>query len=197
MLRTLPPEFYSLSLEEKLNVAHTYLDQGRVRMGWLMLREAVLNDRWGALSVCDNLVDKCAHSSHVYLRRGRVLVCLELFEQAVEDFSRCIALDPRNLPAYNNRGNAHHRLGQYEKSIQDYSRVIEMDSEFVTAYINRGLTYSAMGKTARAMRDFTRAIEIDPSNAKAYWNRGLIYKELGERKKAMEDKRMAQKCCSY
>ena len=41
------------------------------------------------------------------------------YEEAIEDYSKAIDLDPNHSNAYNNRGVVKHKLGNYEKAIED------------------------------------------------------------------------------
>ena len=48
---------------------------------------------------------------------------LERFEEAVEDYSRVIELDPTNSHAYHNRGISYDKIGLVDLAIADFTKV--------------------------------------------------------------------------
>ncbi len=86
----------------------------------------------------------------------------EHMEQAVEDYTRALELDPQYTRAYNNRGNARASLGEEEKALQDYDTALEMDPELSLAYFNRGLLHYRVGDYQQAIADLERYLELVP-----------------------------------
>lgn len=106
--------------------------------------------------------------------------------KAVKYYSKAIELDPEDIDAYNNRGNAYRALNKFEKAITDYSKVIELDSENVDAYNNRGISYHDLKKFKEAIRDYNKAIELEPSSVVSYANLLECYINMDEYGKALE-----------
>ena len=52
------------------------------------------------------------------------------YDEAIEECTKAIQLDPTFTTAYNFRGDTYFYLGQYEYAIKDYSKVIELDPDF-------------------------------------------------------------------
>jgi len=71
-----------------------------------------------------------------------------------------IALNPRLLEAYYNRGIAYRGLGKYDLAIQDYNWVLSQKPSDTNAYISRGIAY-----LNKAMADFKYACEQGDQNA--------------------------------
>jgi len=69
--------------------------------------------------------------------------------RAITDYTRAIELDPRNVLAYNNRGNAYLPLGKLEEAIRDYNRAIEIDPGTAAIYLNRGFAMLLKGNRWR------------------------------------------------
>lgn len=108
-------------------------------------------------------------------------------EDAIQEYTKAIEIDPRSAAAYNNRGNVYGDLEQYEKAIEDYNKAIELEPDDALAYNNRGIIYDDLEQYEKALEDYNKAIELDPGYADAYSNRGVTYKKLKQYEKAISD----------
>ena len=109
------------------------------------------------------------------------------YEEAVKHYTQATRLNPDNVNAYYNRGNAHSNLRDYKSAFDDYTHAIEHKPDFADAYNNRGMVYFRQGELKRALDDYTHAIEIDPNLGNAYCNRGEIWLHLEEWETAKSD----------
>jgi len=123
----------------------------------------------------------------VFYTRGYAYAELNKYEQAIEDFSKAIELNPALAVAYYDRGNAYADLNKYERAIKDYEKAIELNPDFAEAYNNRGNAYMELNKYEQAIKDYDKAIELNPNEAVAYYNRGVAYANLNEHERAIED----------
>ena len=101
------------------------------------------------------------------------------WQYKIDNYTKCLRIDPDYASAYYNRGIAYDNIGNYEDAIADYTRAIRIDPDDASAYYNRGNTYYKLGNYEDAIADFTRAIRIDPDDANAYWARGYTKKIAG------------------
>jgi len=85
------------------------------------------------------------------------------YRQALDDFNKAIALNPRDAYGYYNRGLTYEKLGLYSPAIADFTRAILLKSDDINAYNNRGIVYARMGQLDRAVGDFSTAIAIKAS----------------------------------
>jgi tetratricopeptide (TPR) repeat protein len=83
-------------------------------------------------------------------------------EQALEDFTRAIKIDPQRADGYLGRANTLNTLGRYEASLDDYHKAIEIDPTLANAYVNRGSAYSHLGQYEKAIADYEKGLELDP-----------------------------------
>lgn len=111
----------------------------------------------------------------VYGNRGWCYTKKELDDQAIQDFTRSIQLDPRPVYSVLNRGLAYHRKGEFEKALVDYGTTLSKDPNVTDAYQNRGWIFFDQGEWARAIADFTEAIRCNPFNAQLLVDRGMAY----------------------
>lgn len=107
--------------------------------------------------------------------------------RTMADYDRAIELDPVNVAAYCELGDAYAEIGIYGQAIADYSKAIELDPGHALAYLNRAYAYGEIGEYSKAITDYSKAIELNPSDAQAYYNRGLDYHNKGEASKAVSD----------
>jgi len=63
------------------------------------------------------------------------------YEQAIEDYSRAIGLDPGFAEAYFNRGVSKYELGLYGASIEDLTQAIDLNPLDDNYYGRRSLAY--------------------------------------------------------
>ena len=109
------------------------------------------------------------------------------FEEAIDEYTKAIELDPNYAMAYSNRAAAYLYKGQYDLVMADCNKAIELDPELAMAYNNRGAAYATKGELDQAIADFDKAIELAPELAMAYNNRGAAYATKGELDKAIAD----------
>jgi len=111
-------------------------------------------------------------------------------EQAIQDFTEAIELDPDYALAYFKRAVAFRILGDYEQAIADYDQAIRIDPKESNAYNNRGWCYFNLGDYEQAIADYSHAIEVDPNNSHftaPYNNRGWVYYLQAHYDQALDD----------
>ncbi len=114
-------------------------------------------------------------------------------QEAVQYYSRVLALDADHLNAYLQRGFCNSILKDYKAAVKDFSAVIQRKSDHLWAYTSRGSAYNKLGRHAEAMSDFDRVIALDPRNEEAYNNRGWAKKAMGDAKGACKDWKESKK----
>jgi tetratricopeptide (TPR) repeat protein len=113
-------------------------------------------------------------------------------QQAKEDCSKALSVNPNNAQAYLFRGLAAYRMGLFEEAIADYNQVIKAKPYQMEAYYNRGLVYTALGDNLTAIEDFNQAlgkIDLNQSQqlATIYNDRGIAYLNLKNLEQAIRD----------
>ena len=131
----------------------------------------------------------CARS---YFQRGNAYLDSGQFNEAIQDYSDAIDLDPSDPVLYNNRGIALRYMERFESAIEDYDRALSIDPRYRDALTNRGIAYADMGDLELAIQDFDRAIVLDPEFWFAYSQRGLARWGLGLRAEAEADYAMVR-----
>jgi tetratricopeptide (TPR) repeat protein len=109
------------------------------------------------------------------------------YPAAIEKYSACLKILPKDANIFFDRGLAYQYSGQYSKAIADYSRAIELDPQMDDAFYNRAVAHHQLGEFGPAIQDYSKAIELDDDEAVFYWNRGVAFSDLGEYREATSD----------
>ncbi|MDI6737566.1 MAG: tetratricopeptide repeat protein [Nanoarchaeota archaeon] len=108
-------------------------------------------------------------------------------EEAIEDYTKALEINPKHAGALNNRGVVRYKQGRLEEAIEDYTKALEINPKYAGALNNRGSAKYSQGRLEEAIKDYTKALEINPRQADALYNRSIARKELGDIKGAEED----------
>jgi tetratricopeptide (TPR) repeat protein len=123
-----------------------------------------------------------------YYGRGLLLTTRKrAYVRAVADFDRVLTLEPNNIAALIQRGDAYSQLGDVGHALADLNRAIQLDPEYAKAFVVRGLIQYRRGDKRLALADFQRALRVDPNNTDALRNRGALYAGTGQPDLAIRD----------
>ena len=92
-----------------------------------------------------------------FYEKGKQIASVENADQAIDNYSKAIKINPKFAKAYNNRGVAYIWKKKYYLAIADFSKAIELDPKNGKAYNNRAIVYSYQGETGRALEDLKKA----------------------------------------
>jgi len=87
------------------------------------------------------------------------------FADAIREFTRAIALQPRVPEFYYDRGSAYRETGSPDAAIADFSAALSLKPGFASALNDRGLAYVQKGTYRLAIEDFSSALAINPNDA--------------------------------
>ncbi len=68
-------------------------------------------------------------SVQYYLKSGGNFYDTEKYNEACKEYQKIIEINPDNVEAYNNWGEALVKLWEYDKAIEKYLRAIEIDPD--------------------------------------------------------------------
>lgn len=122
-----------------------------------------------------------------YVRRGDRAYADGLYETAVAELSKAIALDANNEYAYFSRGLVYDDLENYEEALADFGKAIELNPHSSVNYERRAMIYKHLSAYQQALADFDTAIALNAEDADLYTGRGDVYKALGQFDKALSD----------
>ncbi|HLH88057.1 MAG TPA: tetratricopeptide repeat protein [Xanthobacteraceae bacterium] len=150
----------------------------------------------GCTRIIDDIGEGAKMRSIALVGRGLAYDAKGDRERAGQDFTAAIALDPKNVLAYNDRAILWREKGDPDRAIVDFTRAIEIEalphsdlpgSGHVNIYANRGLAWQAKGDLDRALADFDAAIKLDPADASLHEIRASILMERHQDARALPD----------
>lgn len=94
------------------------------------------------------------------LTQGQTKFAKSDYQGAIEDYTKVIKIDSKNLDAYIGRGNARSYLKNYKAAIEDYTRVINLEPEYADVYMNRAVISCKLGDKQRAIKDYQKAANL-------------------------------------
>jgi tetratricopeptide (TPR) repeat protein len=122
-----------------------------------------------------------------HLFRGFAAFNRYRIDEAIQELSRAVELDPGYPPAYSHRADAYRDKGQVKEALADYGRALAIDPKYSVAYLNRANLYAGKSEFDQAVADYTRVLQIESRNILAYYSRGNAYARQGRHEEAIAD----------
>jgi tetratricopeptide (TPR) repeat protein len=122
---------------------------------------------------------------------GRALHNLNRSVEAIAEFDRVIALDPKAPLAWFHRGMVRQTLGELDAAIADLSEEIQRNPSYPPSYLVRGRAYFSQARFSEALADLELAVAKMPDNAPAIFTRGRCNQQIGRETEAEADFRRA------
>lgn len=122
-----------------------------------------------------------------YAMRGDSKRLLGKYDEAVNDYSRAIELEPRVQTFYYRRGWVNEDfLKNYNAVLRDYNKAIEIDKDYVFNYIHRGRFYkNRLNDIQKANADFEMILKLDTAVIDEGNCRQYALQELGRETEAI------------
>ena len=188
MSQRLDLEYYNAYIQ----LAMLYLDLDRPDDAEKILSESVKK------------AEKKSHAS--YFMRGNIYACKylalddrpetkdkakEYLTLAIEDYNKCLSLDPNFYKAWYNMASLH-KSENPEKAEECYTKCIEISEGFYFAIHSRALLYkNVLLQKEKAIIDFTQCITLDPLNTTCHILRANTYLDMNNLQSAEMDFKQA------
>lgn len=88
-----------------------------------------------------------------HLVRGVKMGNAEDYDRALGEFDQVIAMDPKCIDAYYNRGIIHKRRSEWLKAKEEFDQALAIDPQFVDALYERASVHRALGYYSEAIAD--------------------------------------------
>jgi serine/threonine protein kinase/Flp pilus assembly protein TadD len=103
-------------------------------------------------------------------------------------YTAVIALQPKALAGYFNRGMCRYQQRNYEDARDDFTAALRLRPNLAAASINRALAQQALGEFKQAEADATAAIDAGLDDPRAYFVRALIRDALRDESGSATDR---------
>lgn len=133
-----------------------------------------------------------------YYNQGNASYKLGDYEEAINNFTKALRLNPNDANAFLNRGNARYEAAQhsgdpdkeYKSAIADFNQAIRLKPQDVKAFVSRGSVRYDVAQYSKepdkeylaAIQDFNQALRLNPQAAEAYVKRGIVRYKLAQYK---------------
>jgi tetratricopeptide (TPR) repeat protein len=109
------------------------------------------------------------------------------YDEAIEEYTKAIGLDPDFALAYAHRARAYLNISDTDKALSDAKKAIELEPNLALAYCWLGSAYAMKGDFEKGLAEINKGILLDPNSALAYNSRGVLYKLKGDSERAIQD----------
>lgn len=110
-----------------------------------------------------------------YRGRAEILALRGEYDDALDDLTKAVSIDPGNSEVFAQRGEVHLLNGDPEAAVEDYTIALEISPESYAYYIKRGTAYSTNEDYGSAVADFTGALVFEPNSIEAHTLRARAY----------------------
>ena len=113
-----------------------------------------------------------------------------MYEEALEDYTKALEIEPTHFKSYFNRAFCFDILGSYKKSLEDYFECLKLKPDNVRTLHHIGSVYEKISTNKalkNSVRFFLKALKIDPNYAPSYNGLGLVYDAMNKRDKALRN----------
>ncbi|GFP35991.1 super killer protein 3, partial [Candidatus Hakubella thermalkaliphila] len=98
-----------------------------------------------------------------HFQKGEAPFAQQKWDEAIEEYTKAIALDRRFISAYRRRAEAYRNKGDIDAAIFNYKKIIELDPENIDNCFQLASLYSSRGDNYSAIAALIKAMEIDPN----------------------------------
>ena len=137
------------------------------------------------LALSEQYIEQCPDKAWGYNCSSYSLSGLGRHEDAIARLDQALALDPKDITAWLNRGILLRNLGRYEDSIGGYDQALALDPKNVIAWLNRGNSLSNLGRYEESLASYDQALALDPTYVFAWLSHGNSLSNLGRHEEAI------------
>jgi tetratricopeptide (TPR) repeat protein len=123
-------------------------------------------------------------NNDVYSHKGLMYYAIKDYKNALENYSKAIALGDKDAKTFSNMGTLYSEMGQPDKAIENYRKAVQYDPRFVDARRNLGCMLAISKDFKQAIIEFQEALKYDPQNPDILFFMGSAYKDMGDEKNA-------------
>ena len=165
---------YVVGMAKALNLAVTYNDLGRYNEAKDIFNQALSASKTEPGELDPFVRGKIAN---MYAEIGDVYQSCGLYEQAVGEYHKALALGPGFVDLRLKLAQTLRDQGKQEDSLKELKRVLEDNPNFIPARIHLGVTLYSMGRNPEAVAEWTEVLKQDPDNKSCQMYLNMIKEE--------------------
>jgi tetratricopeptide (TPR) repeat protein len=150
--------------EAALNLAVTYNDLGKYRDAKEIYQKAMMASKNAPRNLDPFAKGKIAN---MHAEVGAAYHGVGLYEDAVREYERALALCPRFVDIRTKLGTTFREMGNVPAAVREFERVRAENPKFVSARLHLGLSYYAQGRRPEAAQEWQEVLELAPDNKSA------------------------------
>lgn len=112
--------------------------------------------------------------------KGRELTMLGSYDDALREFEKAIAINPRMTVAYLGAGDIYVEKGEYQQAEAHFAEAARVEPQNFDAQYKHGLSLQFLNRLTEAVRAYLRALTLRPNDPEANLNLATAYLQLGE-----------------
>ncbi|MFY0644724.1 MAG: tetratricopeptide repeat protein [Bacteroidia bacterium] len=129
-----------------------------------------------AIPYLRTVIDDFPYNYTAWYFMGYCFQKMEEYENGIDAFEYCIAIDEHNSMGHLGKGNCLMELAKHEEAIEEYNLALDNDSTDAEVYCNIAECYEHLNNLNTAKYFYLKALKIDKNLSDAYYGLGLIYK---------------------
>ena len=161
-----------------LNRDEDYVRRAQRRLDRTNSNEFVDNIRSNVrvIELCDNAIAVNSSNAEAYYLKGRALVNLDKYPEAIEEYINSLAVKD-DIKVWIAIANANTLNEDYADAINVYDSVLQRDENSFDAVKGKALAYYSCGDYKKADEEFKKASELDSldDSSKKIWGECLEY----------------------
>ena len=99
-----------------------------------------------------------------YKSQGNAALQAGQYPEAIELYSKAIALEPSNHVYFSNRAATYAALKRWREALDDSHEVVTLKPDWVKGWVRRGAAFTGLGKHEEARKAYLKATQLEPSN---------------------------------
>ncbi len=117
-------------------------------------------------------------------KMGTTYVGRGMWQEAVEEFTAALVLNPTSSEIHSDLGSVYQRTGEHDKAEHEFEQAVALDSTFALGYLNLGTCYFRKQQLDTAVAVLSTALELDSTLLLAHQILSALYSNRGDTAKA-------------
>jgi len=106
-----------------------------------------------------------ADQAERYKSQGNQALQQGQYKEAIELYTKAIALEPSEPVYFSNRAAAYAALKRWREALDDSQEVVTLKPAWVKGWVRRGAAFTGLGKHEEARKAYLKASQLEPGNA--------------------------------